>query len=836
MKGRPFLPSLVVALFATAFWLSTNRQSEELPQPTDVANEQTEGEEHYRARELYYEQMHRAPEGVNWRDIEMQNQMELNLLRAKMPRERANDTIAGTIIGSWEEVGSQNQAGRVLFADYNPTTQEVYAAADGGSIWKGNVNGTNWQVLTHDFEIPNVHYLRNYQLTGKSRLVVAARINQTHGFFYKDSNDPVWRNPTGTAYNTIKSKGSVFQCVANPSTIYLLASDSTELALYASTDFGLTFERIVKLPTSTYGGSAQMDIWTDEENEGDLYLIAKNKAYKLVGQQMVLQGNILAPAPTKENLCGATINGTTYLYAHCQVNNENRFYASEDGGLTWGYKGVQTDNMFMQNSFNCSAKTPNLLYWGAVDLYRSTNAGTNWTKISTWYEYYDAPETKLHADLPCINSFMQGNTEHLFVSTDGGIFKSTDGGNNFQNITLSGLRNAQYYDTYTHPTLTNYVWAGSQDQGFQRSDVGGTGLRDFDQLISGDYGHIKSGNGGNSLWSVYPGFAMYYQSYTQTSYTRKWDFNMTGNLWLPPIMVKNGSPATAYMAGGRQSGSGHYIYKLDYAGGNIQSTQGSHNFQAAVTALAYSPLQPNYHYAVNTAGAFFVSADNGNTWTKSITGLPNEHYFYGNAILPSPALPDRIWIGGSGYQGGSVWMSDNKGASFQKMSDGLPLTLVYDLACTPGEGLIFAATEAGPYVYKAADQKWYYMGGTAAPVDTYWSVEYVEALKTVRFGTYGRGIWDFKLDISSLTPNDLAENNTKISVYPNPTADFLNIEIPFTKGAYSLLNSAGQKVLGDCLENGSSRMDLSGLPAGVYVLQLFDERKQLIRTEKVMKK
>ena len=38
------------------------------------------------------------------------------------------------------------------------------------------------------------------------------------------------------------------------------------------------------------------------------------------------------------------------------------------------------------------------------------------------------------------------------------------------------------------------------------------------------------------------------------------------------------------------------------------------------------------------------------------------------------------------------------------------------------------------------------MGGISAPDQTYWSVEFVEELNTARFGTYGRGIWDFVMD------------------------------------------------------------------------------------------
>ena len=34
----------------------------------------------------------------------------------------------------------------------------------------------------------------------------------------------------------------------------------------------------------------------------------------------------------------------------------------------------------------------------------------------------------------------------------------------------------------------------------------------------------------------------------------------------------------------------------------------------------------------------------------------------------------------------------------------------------------------------------------SAPDQTYWSVDFIPEINTARFGTYGRGIWDFVLD------------------------------------------------------------------------------------------
>ena len=80
------------------------------------------------------------------------------------------------------------------------------------------------------------------------------------------------------------------------------------------------------------------------------------------------------------------------------------------------------------------------------------------------------------------------------------------------------------------------------------------------------------------------------------------------------------------------------------------------------------------------------------------------------------------------------------------MNQGLPNTLVFELSSTLDDNIIFAATEIGPYAYLANQEEWFLLSGLSAPDQTYWSVDFIPEINTARFGTYGRGIWDFVLD------------------------------------------------------------------------------------------
>jgi hypothetical protein len=64
-------------------------------------------------------------------------------------------------------------------------------------------------------------------------------------------------------------------------------------------------------------------------------------------------------------------------------------------------------------------------------------------------------------------------------------------------------------------------------------------------------------------------------------------------------------------------------------------------------------------------------------------------------------------------------------------------------------------------------------------------------------------------------------NNFNLKVYPNPTTDFIVIENPENKeGAYFYLyNESGQILQSAGMQGNFQKLDLTGLPAGNYLLQ-----------------
>ncbi|MBC8173921.1 MAG: T9SS type A sorting domain-containing protein [Chitinophagales bacterium] len=436
--------------------------------------------------------------------------------------------------------------------------------------------------------------------------------------------------------------------------------------------------------------------------------------------------------------------------------------------------------MFSNNSFNCAKNDPDRLFLGGIDTYRSSNAGATWELVNNWYEYYDNNEIYLHADIPFIETFIDPATDEevLLISTDGGLYTSEDYANHVTNITLEGMRNAQYYDVYTYREDPVVIYAGAQDQGYQRTASWEDEKYFFDQLISGDYGHFASTDKGENVWMLYPGFITYIKDAPGSSLMTFGDFEGSGYLWLPPLMNDPVDKEVCWWGGGK------YLYKVEKVIGTLDYTSQGFDFSngdpyAAVSAIAYSEVDSTYWYVLNSTGVFFYSTDGGDSWEKTASfDGPDSHYFYGSTIVPSRTELGTVYIAGSGYSNPPVYKSTDNGETFTAMSTGLPSTLVYDMAALPNDSLIFAATEVGPYIYVKDENKWYDLAADAAPFQVYWSVDYVDEIHTARFGTYGRGIFDFKMYYEE-PPVNITEIifNNQLMIYPNPATSNMHITL-----------------------------------------------------------
>jgi len=755
MKGKIqlllILTALVTLLAITAKVFKNNSIENKFPPPIETIV--VDREEHHDKKLEWIEQMHRSAPEDNWRFMDMD--FRLNNASNKL---KASDSKNEVLYGKWKELGSNNMAGRTLVADYDVETNIIYLASDGGQIWKGQPGADNWQSLTDHIKIPAIHFLKRIEYNDGYRFIVGSGRWNIPGLLYSDDDCQTWQVATGL--ENMESWGYVRRVIMknDPSEgIYVVCMEwnytnwNAMSQIYVSHDFGESFA-----PLTTFAfGADVVDIWTNPYGNNEVYVLAKDELFTLddLGN-LTLIGNIPAEAPEKVILTGACSIGAPKLYALIRYNGSSNFFASFNGGSDWTLKSSKNEGPFMINSFVASPTQLGMVYFGGINASYSHDHGNTWTLVNEWYHYYNSPEDKLHADIPSFSPFIdaEGN-KFVLINTDGGIYISYDYLENVSNISMKNLRISQYYSTYTCRFAPDNTHAGAQDQGYQFSNQNAdTSVIDYEQLISGDYGHIVSGDEGASVWMDYPGFVMYAPDINNSTALKTWDFVGQNYQWMPRLMADPNDPASVYVAGGRITTGAHLI-RVSYHSGQMSYQEEPFDFSngtdANISALAYSPVDTDYRYVMTTEGDFFYSSDAGSSWmeTEGFTG-PGSHYFYGASIVASNTNPGLVYVGGSGYSNPGVYKSDHNGNTFEAFDTGLPETLVYNMALSPDDSLLFAATELGAYVCKTWEGQWYELGDSNLPDQAWWSVDYVESLDKVRFASYGRGVWEFDRDPS----------------------------------------------------------------------------------------
>ncbi len=798
-----------------------------VPRPTGPRKERK------KIKKAYFENMHRAEEGFNWKQYNKEQ-------RWNNYKKRKNTKSEISVNGFWKERGSANQAGRIHTAELDTLNNILYCASSGGNIWKGTPEGEDWISLNDEIKFHDIKMLKLIQMDSLNRLVVCTGKSE---FYYTDNEGETWNQSSGL--ENIVSWGHIKKAVAvcdSINSIYLIASEwndftnSQVVQLYRSQDQGSSFSGVKRFTTNI----DRVDIWAPSQYSDTTVIVADNLFYTIAGNDNYpdLQSYMEIGSAGHTLLTGCATEENTILYAY--LNGD--IHRSTDNGASyqnWELIGDRPTEPFFSMSFSCSANNPNQLYIGGVECFVSNTGGASWNAVNAWWDYYDNPEEKLHADIPNIKSVLSsGGEEIIYVATDGGLYKSTDSLETVKNISLKDLNVGQYYSSYTNRNNTDFVYLGSQDQGFQRTDEGSSDSTfNFNQVISGDYGHIVSGDGGESIWMVYPGFADYYPNAETGETADSWYFpEEATQLWLPPLMADPNFPTTAYLAGGNINDFGSHIIRLDF-GNSISSTQLNYNFEywsggGYITAMACSKINTNYWYVLTNNGKFFSSTDYGETWTKTggFTG-PENHYFYGASIQASAIELGKVYIAGSGYSNPGVYMSTDNGDSFTALDQGLPSTMIYDIAPSLGDEYIFAATELGPFVYTSETNQWSDLSAGLAPDQIYWTVEFVDEIKTARFGTYGRGIWDFKLEEETSSVALTEVNKIDFKLYPVPTSNNLNIELSTKEQTtIEIYDLQGKLILKQKTEDTKTlSIDVSNIEKGTYLCKINEQSKTFVK-------
>jgi uncharacterized protein (TIGR03382 family) len=707
-----------------------------LPPPTENRLDEDAEERANEGRKAWFEQLHRAPPDVDWRQVERENGLQQVRRRRRLALAPPSHDEA---VPAWVERGSSNQAGRMHVARLTADQTQLYAGSSLGGVWRGWPDGSEWAPLADNL-YGGAQWLEvlSPELEGDPDVML---VGTDGGLLHRSTDDgATWEVPEGA--DDLGTVRRMLMSSEGDQIVLVVAQLDSRYVLFRSADRGASFERVYSF------GTSEGDIWMPRDGGSTLYMIDAGVLSTSAdyGDTWAEVGD-LGEGDVEYQLTGSEA-GAPRLWAVAETSAGDVVYRSDDAGVTWS--GVYTADDYWEE-LNASSIDADTFAYGGVNLHVTHDGGATFEEPNDWSEYYGDPENKLHADMMGLDVVWLGEgQETWFINCDGGIWRSADSLRTVQNLSLDGLRVSQYYSVLTSSADATHIAAGAQDQGYQVTlDHGEVeGVYAFEQAISGDYGHLTSPDGTHAwVIATYPGVLLADKAEDRARlFWMNYPRGETVYAWLPPLLAIPGTEADFFF--GAES-LWRYTFDGEAAWDAERWTAEDFvdEYYEFIGALAMSPLDSQRMWLATSYGDVFRSTDGGVTWAEPTADLPSANYYYGNALLPSGTDVDLVYLGGSGYDGPAVYRTTDGGETWEAWSDGLPYTLVYSLVEAPdGSGSVFAGTETSVYMREADGSAWVDVTTGAAPVTIYWSAEALTGENTVRFATYGRGIWDYQLD------------------------------------------------------------------------------------------
>ncbi|MEM9918281.1 MAG: glycosyl hydrolase, partial [Bacteroidota bacterium] len=279
---------------------------------------------------------------------------------------------------------------------------------------------------------------------------------------------------------------------------------------------------------------------------------------------------------------------------------------------------------------------------GSGGVWKTKNAGTTWTPIFDKQTSYSIGCITIDPNNP--NIVWVGTGENVggrHVGFGDGIYRSTDGGNNWENM---GLKQSEHISRIiVHPNNSSVIWAAVQGPLWSKG---------------GERGIFKSTDNGKS-WKQVLGDKEWVGA-TELIIDPRDPDHLYAATWQRHRTV------AAYMGGGPGTG----IYEsIDGGEQWTKRTEGLPKSNMGKIGLAISPQQPDILYAAielnRRSGAVYRSADRGATWTKqseTVSGATGPHYY--QELYACPHQFERLYLVDVRMQ-----ISDNGGKTFRRMKE-----------------------------------------------------------------------------------------------------------------------------------------------------------------------
>lgn len=727
-----------------------------------------------------------------------------------------------TFMGTTSSSGGYSGIGRINCIAFHPTIANTFwVGTPAGGLWKTTDGGATWTTNTDNLPVlgisdiaidptnPNIMYIATGDGDAALSLFNGYGDTKSLGVLKSTDGGATW-NATGLNIS-VADQRLIRRLIINPSDPQILIA-ATSAGIYRTSDGGdnwtvpqtgawfIDLEFKPGDPNYIYAST-----FADANDDAQIYTSTNGGVNwtKVTNFTNTSRINLAVSAdfPALVDALCADMNGG--LYGLSYSNNSGASFSEY-------FSGTPTTNL-LHCSANASGSggqgTYDLAYainpsnsdeiWlGGINTWRTTDGGANWYLNNFWTPGSTSGcgsnpgVPTVHADKHFF-AYHPLNSNIFFECNDGGLYKTTDGGTTWEDIT-NGMGISQIYRIGTNAQLSDNVICGLQDNGTKE--------------LYNNIWYDQTGGDGMECIIDYTDANIQYGTYVEGEISKTTDGWATKNI----IVQNNGTAGTVDESG--EWVTPYIMHPTDHntllVGKSqvYETTDGGDNWSqlgiisgitsGKILSLAYAPSNTNTIYAAS-AYEIFRTTDGGANWDLVATFTTKITY-----IAVDPVNSQRLWTTQSGYvDGDKVWYSANGGDNWTNVSGTLPNLPVNCIVYENGTNdRLYVGTDVGVYYKDNSMSDWeLFNNGLPNVVVNELEISYND--NKLWAATFGRGLWQTELDCPVLaaisgTSNLCIGQNTDLTASgglnylwsTGSTATTININ-PVTNTSYTLVAS-----------------------------------------------
>lgn len=660
----------------------------------------------------------------------------------------------------------QFYTGRITAIAIDPTAPgTIYIGAAKGGVWKTLNGGKTWSPMSDDemslaigaITLDPTNPQTVYAGTGEGNIFYVINVpDSTQESYYgagflKSVNGGANWNLYGQAEFT---GGAFFRIAvhpANPNRLWAATSNG----LFVSDSGGTSWTPVTNgLPATvpgTLSGCTEIVLHPTDPSIA-FTCFFKQGAFKSTN------ANAVSPSFTQvADLPSATFRGSIAFSKsqplRMMAAMADKLFYSTDGGQSWKPTGVPLMMCVIYdygNNVAIDPTDPNVVYLSGI----SQLMKFTFDPVALTWSGGIIGQGPTHADHH-VFAFDPANHLHVYAGTDGGIYESPDGGNNWSDDLNRGLCITQFDFLDHHPTSDAVLFGGTQDNGtqqFRNSTVfpvasggdGGFAAVDFNNphnviIEHFDISMQRSTQAGEFLTftDVFQGIAgatLFYPPYTLCAEDPNWIVFGTSSLFIDKAQGTGGWPTFIPLPGntGPVSAINFVSKTLIYCAAIHGQVWAVRSINGGVDWLA-EPI-----HAAPFPGRF--------VWDIGVMPNDSAHII----AVVSGYGTGHVWSGIVPPSGVAAW-TDVSGSGPTAIPDVPANSLIIDPA---NPSTYYVGTDIGVFRTTTSGAQWSNFG-QGLPNTAVFDLRLHGPSQLLRAATHGRGIWERRVDVASMPDVDI---------------------------------------------------------------------------------